>query len=111
MSDVECALLREIRDHLKSIDNRLTQQPTKVEYKLNLGRVFSAGQTIPEDVDLVVAGNGVRWVREFEHTAAGSLPTDNWHPRDVEGPVLPTAELLARTGHVTEIPAPASEEG
>lgn len=101
MSDVEAALLREIRDTLKSVEAKLTPQPTKAAYKLNLGRTFAIGQLIPDDVDLVMGAGGLRWIREYG--------TDEWHPRDVEGPVISSNELLSRTVHVTEIPAPKDD--
>lgn len=101
------ALLGEIRDLLKSIDAKLT--PTKVELKPAFqptGRVFSAGQLIPDDVDLVVAGNGMRWKRMFNDMR---VALDRWYPRDIDGDAISGNELITLNGHVTEVPAPGGE--
>lgn len=99
-------LLGEILDTLKSIDAKLT--PPTVELKpafKPVGRVFAVGQIIPDDVDLVQVGAGVRWKRD---TGPHGVPLDSWYPRDGEGPMISGNELLTRAGHVTEIPAPGS---
>lgn len=101
----------EIRDLLKSIDGKLT--PRKVEFKsgnrFKPGRVFSRGQNVPSDVDLVAAPDGVRWRRLWNDSVAGRLPTEWWTPRDIDGTVRATNDLLTQYGHVTEVPAPDSE--
>jgi hypothetical protein len=107
--------LREILATLKAIDGKLTPPGGKPpEFKpgarFKPGRVFSIGQTIPPDVDLVVGDGGLRWRRLWDEGVGGRLPTERWTPRDVDGPVLGTNELLGR-GHVTEVPAPDSEAG
>lgn len=89
---------------LRSIDAKLS--PPKIELKSAFkpaGRVFSVGQIIPDDVDLVHVGAGVRWKRD---TGPHGVPLDSWYPRDGEGPMISGNELLTRSGHVTEIPAP-----
>lgn len=93
----------EIRDLLRSIDGKLTPVPSNRAATRKLGRVFAVGDLVPADVDLVIGTSGLRWTRQY-----GS---DEWHPRDVAGPVISTNELLQRSGHVTEIPAPGSEAG
>jgi hypothetical protein len=98
----------EILATLKRIEDHLRPKPVEIKqgHRVNLGTVYSAGQTIPDRVDLVIAGGGLRWRRLFDDTAAGRVPTQQWTPRDVDGPVLSTGDLLAQEGHVTEVPAP-----
>lgn len=97
-------LLVEIRDLLQSIDGKLSPPqpaPKPAGRNLHLGRVFAVGDLIPADVDLVTTDHGLRWIRQYG--------TDNWHPRDIGGALVSSNELLTRSGHVTEIPAPGSE--
>lgn len=102
MADV-VGLLREIRD-------RLPERPKPPERAVPLikrpGRVFSNGQIIPPDVDLVTGAGGVRWKRIM----IDGEPSDLWTPRDSGGLELSTNDMLARNGHVTEIPDPNAEE-
>jgi hypothetical protein len=100
---------REILAALRSIDAKLsppTPPTTKPGNQFKPGRVFSAGQTIPGDVDLVIGSSNLRWKRVFDDMQVGQ---DQWYPRDVEGPILSGGELIRQSGHVTEVPAPDSE--
>ena len=106
MTDEPDPLLTEIRDLLKSIDAKLSPPTVKPGKPLKLGRVFSAGQTIPDDVDLVVGTGNLRWKRAYSDM---QVPLDVWYPRDVDGPMLSGNALIGQNGHVTEIPAPDSE--
>lgn len=102
-------LLVEIRDLLKSIDSKLGDRPAVPRPRSVIGkpgRVFSVGQSIPTDVDLVTASAGQRWQRLVDDTPAGPVPSDNWRPRDADGPARSTNALLSEHGHVTEVPAP-----
>lgn len=95
--------LAEILATLRSIDAKLSPPEVKPGKRLKLGRVFSAGQTIPDDVDLVVGPGNLRWKRAFDDM---QVALDQWYPRDVDGPMLSGNALIAECGHVTEIPAP-----
>lgn len=93
-------LLGEIRDAVKPVP-----RPKPVSRIGRLGRVFSNGQIIPMDVDLVQAGNQ-RWCRIM----IDGEPSDLWTPRDERGLELSSNDMLSRFGHVTEIPAPEDAE-
>lgn len=99
--DVTNQLLRELIAVAKSIDAKLGKPPATAR-TATLGRVFALGQLVPDDVDLVIATGGLRWIRDPNDT-------DRWWPRDVEGPIISTNELLSRVGQITEIPAPAEQ--
>lgn len=100
--------LGEILATLKSIDAKLSPPLTKKGKHVKLGRIFSAGQTIPDDVDLVTGASNLRWKRAYNDMR---VPLDQWYPRDGDGPVVSGNVLIAQNGHVTEIPAPGSEAG
>jgi hypothetical protein len=102
MSDV-VDLLREIRDRLPNLPKPPERAVPRIK---RLGRLFSNGQVIPSDVDLVIGGAGLRWKRIL---IDGEL-SDLWTPRDAGGVELSSNDLLSREGHVTEIPDPTAEE-
>ena len=101
------SVLGEIRDLLGEIRDAVKPPPRPEPRSriARLGRVFSNGQIIPMDVDLVQAGNQ-RWCRIM----IDGEPSDLWTPRDERGLELSSNDLLSRMGHVTEIPPPAEED-
>lgn len=110
MTDEQPDVQAEILATLKSIDAKLSPRPVEIKqgHRVKLGKVFSVGQTIPDHVDLVIDAAGVRWKRAFDDM---QVPLDQWYPRDGEGAIVSTNELLARNGHVTEVPAPGGQAG
>ncbi|HEX3781692.1 MAG TPA: hypothetical protein VHX38_18675 [Pseudonocardiaceae bacterium] len=111
MIEITNDLLRDVLATLKSIDGKLPDPPKPPERAPSrikrAGRVFVNGQIIPVDVDLVIGAAGMRWKRIL----IDGEPSDLWTPRDVGGLELSSNDLLARCGHVTEVPDPTAEEG
>lgn len=105
MNEMTDKLLTQIRDELRTLNAKILDPPKRPDPKPRIarpGRVFSNGQIIPTDVDLVTGAGGVRWKR----ITIDGEPSDLWTPRDAGGLELSTNDMLARNGHVTEIPDP-----